>query len=107
MIDIGDRRLEQLAFDKCYSIDLTFDYLGAQHASLLQRFYSYVMPRIMNGIQSLAINLHHIFSIKMFVDNNYNGTLPNLTHLKIMLGAKQSQTGISLTIGKLLSDGFS
>ena len=26
MIDIGNNRLEQLAFDKCHSIDLTFDY---------------------------------------------------------------------------------
>jgi hypothetical protein len=101
MIDIGNNRLEQLAFDRCHSIDLTFDYCRAPHKSLFRRFYSDVMPRISHDIQSLTINLPHISSIKTFVDNNCNGTLPNLTHLKIMLGTKQHGTGMPYTISKL------
>ncbi|CAF2677437.1 unnamed protein product [Rotaria sp. Silwood2] len=100
MIDIGNKRLEQLAFDRCHSIDLTFDYFRAPHQLFIERFYSYVMPRISHDIQSLTINLHHISSIKTF-ENNCNKTLPNLTHLKIMMGAKLSKTGIPYTIGKL------
>ncbi|CAF3259145.1 unnamed protein product [Rotaria sp. Silwood2] len=100
MINIGNYRLEQLAFDRCHSIDLTFDYFGAPHKLLMKRFYSDVMPRIIHNIKSLTINLYHISSIQTFVENNCYGTLPNLTHLKIMLGAKHSQTGIPYTIGK-------
>jgi hypothetical protein len=100
MIDIGNNRLEQLAFDRCHSIDLTFDYPRAPHALLMERFYSHVMPRISHDIESLTIDLRHIASIKTF-ENNFNGTFPNLTHLKIMLGAKHSKTGIPYTIGKL------
>jgi hypothetical protein len=101
MIGIGNNRLEELAFDRCHSIDLTLDYLGSPYGSLMKRFYSYVMPRIIHDIQSLTINLHDISSIKTFVENSCNGTLPNLTHLKIMLGAKQNKTGVPYTIGKL------
>ncbi|CAF0917333.1 unnamed protein product [Rotaria sp. Silwood1] len=100
MIDIGNNRLEQLAFDRCHSIDLTFDYLRAPHELFMKRFYSHVMPRISHDVQSLTINLHHIASIKTFLENNFNEILPNLTHLKIMLGAKHSKTGIPYTISK-------
>jgi len=101
MINIGNNRLEELAFDRCHSIDLTFDYLRAPHELFLRRFYSDVMPRIGHDIQSLTINLHHIASIKTIVENNFSGTLPNLRHLKIMLGAKLSKKGVPYTIGKL------
>ncbi|CAF2584827.1 unnamed protein product [Rotaria sp. Silwood2] len=99
MINISNYRLEQLAFDRCHSIDLTFDYFGAPHKLLMKIFYSDVMPHIIHNIKSLTINLYHISSIQTFVENNCYGTLPNLTHLKIMLGAKHSQTGIPYTIG--------
>ncbi|CAF4211538.1 unnamed protein product, partial [Rotaria sordida] len=98
MIGIGNNRLEQLAFDICHSIDLTFDYLQASYHLLMKRFYSNVLPRISHNIQSLTINLSNISSIKTCVENHCNGTLPNLTHLKIMLDAKRSKTGISYTI---------
>jgi hypothetical protein len=108
MMNIGNNRLQQLAFDRCHSIDLTFDYLRAPHKLLMKRFYSDVLPRIIHNIKSLAINHHHISSIKSFLKNNCNGTLPNLTHLKIMIGAKHAETGIPYTIGKLrLIDFFS
>jgi hypothetical protein len=101
MIDIDNNRLKQLAFDRCNSIDLTFDYLQAPHELLFNRFYSHVMPRISHDIQSLTINLHQISSIITSVENNCNGTLRNLTHLKIMLGAKLSRTGTPYTIGNV------
>ncbi|CAF3995533.1 unnamed protein product [Rotaria sordida] len=101
MIDIGNKRLEQLAFDRCYSIDLTFDYVQPIEESLMERFYSHVMPRIGHHIQSLTINIYHISSIKTFVENNFHGTLPNLTHLKILLYAKHTKTGIPYTISNL------
>ncbi len=101
MIDIGNNRLKQLAFDGCHSIDLTFDYVCAPHELLMKRFYSEVMPHISNIIQSLTIDLHHIRSIKKYLQNNDNKTLENLTHLKIMLGAKLSKTGVPYTICKL------
>jgi ABC-type lipopolysaccharide export system ATPase subunit len=101
MIDIGNNRLKQLVFDRCNSIDLTFDYLQAPHELLFNRFYSHVMPRIIHDIQSLTINLHQISSIITSVENNCNGTLRNLTHLKIMLGAKLSRTGTPYTIGNV------
>ncbi|CAF2749896.1 unnamed protein product [Rotaria sp. Silwood2] len=98
MIGIGNNRLEALAFDRCHSIDLTFDYPQAPHRSFLRQFYSHVMSRISYDIQSLTINLNQVPSIKTFVKNNCNGILPNLTHLKIMLGAKQAKTGMPYTI---------
>ncbi len=104
MINIGNYHLEQLIFDKCHSIDLTFDYLRAPHELLMERFYSDVMLRISHDIQSLTIDLQHISSIKTFLENNSIETLPNLKHLKIMLGAKYSKTGIPYTIGNLIID---
>ncbi|CAF1227901.1 unnamed protein product, partial [Rotaria sordida] len=99
MINIGNYRLEQLAFDRYHSIDLTFDYFRASHKLFMKRFYSNVMPRIIHDIKSLTINLYQISSIQTFVENNCNRTLPNLTHLKIMLGTKRSLIGILYTIG--------
>ncbi len=49
IIDIGNNYLEQLALDKCHSIDLTFDYY---RSPFLHDFYSHKMPRIYNNIQS-------------------------------------------------------
>jgi hypothetical protein len=102
MINIGNNRLEELAFDRCHSIDLTFDYIRAPHKLLMKRFYSNVLPRIIPNIKSLTINHSHILSIKSFLEKtNCNETLPNLIHLKIMVGAKHAETGIPYTIGKL------
>jgi len=104
MINIGNYRLEQLVFDRCHSIDLTFDYRQAPHQLLMERFYSDVMPRISHDIQSLTINVDHISSIQTFLQNNSIETLPNLKHLKIMLGAKRNKTGIPFTLGNLIID---
>ena len=99
MIDIGNDRLEQLAFDRCHSIDLSSYFYQAKHRSLKNKFYSYVMPRICHDIRSLTITHQHISSMKTFIDQNYNATLPNLTHLKFLLGPTNSKTGIPFTIG--------
>ncbi len=101
MIDIGNNRLKQLAFDECHSIDLTFDYVRAPHELLMQRFYSEILPSISNKIQSLTIDLHHIRLIRNYLQNNDDQTLENLTHMKIMLGAKRPKTGVPYTIRKL------
>ncbi|CAF3745416.1 unnamed protein product, partial [Rotaria sordida] len=57
IITIGNTRLEQLAIDKCHSIDLTFDYVQSPYETLIQRFYSHIMPHIIDNIQSLTINI--------------------------------------------------
>jgi hypothetical protein len=101
MIDIGNYRLEQLAFDRCHTIDLTFDCFRAARQSHMKKFYSHVMPRIGHDIRSLTIHLRHISPIRTFVENNCNGTLPNLTHLKILLGVQHAKTGVPYTIGNL------
>ncbi|CAF1300919.1 unnamed protein product [Adineta steineri] len=99
MIDIGNCRWEQLAFDRCHSVDLSFDFYQAPHQSLMKQFYSHLMPRISHNIRSLTILLKHISSIRTFVEDNCDGALPNLTHLKILLGANRAKTGIPYTIG--------
>jgi len=104
MIGIGNNRLEKVAFDRCYSIDLSFHYHRVAHLSLLRRFYSDVMPRVIHHIRSLTINLGQILKMKTYIENNWNGTLPNVTHLKKMLGSKQDKTGMPYTIGKLSID---
>ena len=102
MLDIGNHRLERLAFDRCHSIDLTSNYISTiHHRSLIERFYSHVMPRIIQDIQSLTINLRDIPSIKTFLENYCNGTLPNLTHLKLALNTRHATTEISFIIGNL------
>jgi hypothetical protein len=83
IIDIGNNRLEQLALDKCQSVDLTFDYLHSPHELVIERFYSYVLPCICNNIQSLAINLKHLLPIDKALEMHCDGILSNLTHLKI------------------------
>ncbi len=102
MIGIGNNRLEKLAFDKCHSIDLTFDYYRSPDKLFLERFYSHVMPRICNNIQSLSFNLQHLSYFVTFAEENCDGTLPNLTHLKIMIGKKCTITGTPFTLGKFL-----
>ena len=102
MLDIGNHRLQRLAFDKCHSIDLTSSYISTiHHRSLMDRFYSHVMPRIGEDVQSLTINFRDIRSIKTFVESHCNGILPNLTHLKVVLNLKQPKTDISFSIGNL------
>ncbi|CAF2463951.1 unnamed protein product [Rotaria sp. Silwood2] len=103
IITIGNNRLEQLALDKCHSIDLTCDYFQSPYESLMKRFYSHVMPRIINNIQSLTLNIGHVPGIISFADKYYNGTLPNLTHLKIMFDRRCPQTATTYASGILLS----
>ena len=104
MININNHRLKQLAFDRCHSIDLTFDCHQSLYQSLMKQFYSNVMPHISNNIQSLTISLTQIASINRFLEKNSIETFANLRHLKIVLGAKNCKTGIPFTIGKLIID---
>ncbi|CAF4061155.1 unnamed protein product [Rotaria sordida] len=98
IITIGNNRLEQLALDKCHSIDLTFDYVQSPYETLIQRFYLDIMPHIVNNIQSLTLTIRHIPHIITFAEKNSNGTLPDLTHLKIMIGKQHDQTGTPYTV---------
>ena len=100
MVGIRNNRLERLAFDKCHSIDLTCDYFPSSYKLVMKQFYFDVMPRIKHDIKSLTIKLDQISFIKTFVEKKCNKTLPNLTHLKIMLGAKRIKFGIPYTLGK-------
>ncbi|CAF2163427.1 unnamed protein product [Rotaria magnacalcarata] len=102
IITIGNNRLEKLVLDKCDSIDLTFDYFQSPYKCLIQRVYSHVMPCIINNIQSLTLNIQHIPNISIFAKRNSNGILPNLKHLKIMMGRQNPKTGTPYTLGKLL-----
>jgi len=106
IIGIGNNRLEQLALDKCHSFDLTYDYFQSSHESLCKRFYSYVMPRISNSIQSLTLDIRHLPDIITFPEQNSNETLLNLVHLKIMYGRTCLKTGTLYTLGKLLVNVF-
>ncbi|CAF1207774.1 unnamed protein product [Rotaria sordida] len=101
-INIGNKRFEQLAFDTCYAIDLTFDYSRAPYKLLMEQFYSNVLPRVIYNIKSLTINCYHISSIKRFMKNNCNATLPNLMHVKILVGARHGKTSMPITIGNSL-----
>ncbi|CAF0882264.1 unnamed protein product [Rotaria sordida] len=102
IITVGNNRLEQLALDKCHSIDLTFDYFQSPHESVIQRFYSHVMSRISNNIQSLILNIEHLPKMIGFAEKECNGILPNLTHLKIMLDSESRGTGTPDALGKFL-----
>ncbi|CAF4004142.1 unnamed protein product [Rotaria sordida] len=101
-INISNKRFEQLAFDTCYAIDLTFDYSRAPYKLLMEQFYSNVLPRVIYNIKSLTINCYHISSIKRFMKNNCNATLPNLMHVKILVGARHGKTSMPITIGNSL-----
>ncbi|CAF3597026.1 unnamed protein product [Rotaria sp. Silwood1] len=98
IIDIGNNRLEQLALDKCHSIDLTFDYFKSSHKLRFKRSYSHVMSRISNQIQSLTFDILHIRDLANFAEQNCNGTLLNLTHLKITIGRQYHETGTPYTL---------
>ncbi|CAF1116750.1 unnamed protein product [Rotaria sordida] len=99
IVSIGNNRLEQLALDKCQSIDLTFDYLQSPHESLFQRFYSHVLPRIFNNIQSLTLHIQHLHNILTFIEKNSDKIFPNLTHLRIMPCKRNPKTGTPYTLG--------
>ncbi|CAF4473209.1 unnamed protein product [Rotaria sp. Silwood2] len=99
IITIGNSRLEELALDKCHLIDLTFDYFQSSHEIFIQRFYSHVMPRISNCIRSLILNIEHLPKMISFAENECNGFLPNLTHLKIILNKQSRETGTSYGLG--------
>ncbi|CAF1212947.1 unnamed protein product [Rotaria sp. Silwood1] len=68
IIAIGNNRLEQLALDKCHSIDFTIDYSQSSYESLMTRFYSHIMYRIINNIQSLTLNIRQIPDIVTYVE---------------------------------------
>ncbi|CAF1230576.1 unnamed protein product [Rotaria magnacalcarata] len=98
IIAIGNNRLEQLALDKCHSIDLTIDYFQSPYESLMTRFYTHVAYRIIDNIQSLTLNIRQIPDIVSYVEKNSNGILPNLIHLKIMIGRQSHRTGTPYTL---------
>jgi hypothetical protein len=101
IINIGNNRLEQLALEKCHSIDTSFDYAHASHELLFRRFYSDVLPCIYNNILSLTINLRQLLYIDVTVKAIDGGILPNLRYLKILAGRRRSYTGTPFTISKL------
>lgn len=70
IIDIGNDRLQRLVLDKCQTIDLTFDFFQSPHESLFERFYLYVMPHIINNIQSLTLHIQHLPNIRTFIEKN-------------------------------------
>ncbi|CAF3562076.1 unnamed protein product [Rotaria socialis] len=98
IITIGNNRLEKLALDMCHSIDLTFDYFQSPNQFIIPRFYTHVMPCIINNIQSLTLSIQHIPNMITFVERYCNGTLPNLTYLKIIIGRQNSMTGTPYTL---------
>ena len=101
LVGIGNRRLEQLAIDGYQSIDLTFDYYKSPWESTIERFYSLVLPRIGDKIQSLALSVQHLSDVTNFVEANGDGTLPNLTQLKIVRGRRIVGKGTPCTTGIL------
>jgi hypothetical protein len=107
MIGLGNHRLEQLALDGCHSIDFTIDYFQSPRDLVIRRFYSHVMPRLSNQIQSLILHISVIPNLIKFTEQNCNGTLPNLTHVKITSGRECHQTGIPYTLSKLFLSVFS
>ena len=107
MINIGNSRLERLVFDRCHSIDLTFDYGHAPHKQTYEKqFYSHVLSRISHQIQSLTIDISHNLSINRSLQNICIEHLPNLKHVKLMLGTKYSKTGIPWTKSNFIIIGF-
>ena len=100
MVDIGNDRLERLAFDTCHSFDLTCDYPSNSYKLVMKKLYFNVMPRIIHEIRSLRIKFHQISFVNTFVKKRGIGTPRNLTHLKIILGAKHGRTNIAYTLGK-------
>ncbi len=101
IIDTGNDRLEELALDKCHSIDLSFDYHYAPHELLFKRFFSDVLPRIYNNIQSLTLSLKHLLHIDAAVKAIDSKSLPNLRHPKIFAGRRRHYTGTPFTISEL------
>jgi hypothetical protein len=101
IIGIGNIRLEQLALNRCYSIDLIFDYLYSPYESLMDHFYCCILPRISNNIQSLALNIKHLSDFNSIVQKHSDEILFNLTHLKINLRYFHHKTGTPHVLGKL------
>ncbi len=102
IIDIGNKRLEQLALDRCHSIDLTFNYFESSHELFFRRFYLHVMSRISNQIQSVTLDIPYIIDLINVAEQNCNGTLPNLTHVKITSDIQCHRTGTPYILSKLL-----
>ncbi|CAF0831379.1 unnamed protein product [Rotaria sordida] len=100
IINIGNHRLEHLALDKCHSIDLSFDYQFNPYTLLLKRFHIDVLPRIYNNIQSLTISIKHLLPIDAAVKAMPDKLLPNLRHLKILVGYRHLYTGTPFKIGE-------
>jgi hypothetical protein len=101
IIGIENNRLEQLALDNCHLIDLTFHNLHSPYTLVDEQFYSYVLPCISNNIQSLALNLKHLFHFDTILKIYGDKIIFNLTHLKINLNCFHRKTGTPFTLGKL------
>ena len=98
IIVIGNNRLEQLALEKCQSMDLTIDYYQSLYEPLMTWFYSHIMYRIINNIQSLTLSIRQILDVVTCVEKNSNGILPNLTHLQKMTGRQSHRTSTPYTL---------
>ena len=102
IIGIGDNRLESLSLDGCHSIDLNDCLESSPYALPLSRFYSHILARITNKIQSLTFDIPHIPALLRFEKQNKNGIHPNLTHLKVLFGKQRHNIGIPYSLSKLL-----
>ncbi|CAF1165656.1 unnamed protein product [Adineta steineri] len=98
IVNIANHRLERIILDKCYSIDLSFDYYCSSHEFLNKRFYSDLLPCIYNCIQSLIIAIKHLLYIHVAVKAIDSEILPNLRHVKILSGRRRHYTGTPVTI---------
>ncbi|CAF5102146.1 unnamed protein product, partial [Rotaria sp. Silwood1] len=98
IITVGNNLLEQLALDKCNSFDLTFDYVKSPYKTHIERFLFRCHVSYRHNIQSLTLNTRHIHEIINFAKKNYNGTVPNLAHLKIMIDRQHDETGTPYTL---------
>ncbi|CAF3822736.1 unnamed protein product, partial [Rotaria sp. Silwood1] len=98
IITVGNNLLEQLVLDKCNSVDLTFDYVKSPYKTHIEQFLFRCHVSYHHNIQSLALNTRHIHEIINFAKKNYNGTVPHLTHLKIMIDRQHDETGTPYTL---------
>jgi hypothetical protein len=99
LANIGNERLQYLAFDKCSSIDLTADFDWLTRWMLISRFFSRVLPHIHKRIHSFTINIRQVGYVNAFAKGMHNEILPNLTQLKIMRDLRLPATGTPVTIG--------
>jgi len=65
LLDLPDELILAIInkIDGYHSIDLPFDYSDSPRDELVLLFLSYLIPRILNNIQSMTINVRHLTSL--------------------------------------------